>query len=67
MPHFLHGGCLLDGDHLTLHLGQLSGCLLVTAHEERSRPEDDDCSGGHKRVFRSLAIPVLQTVLQRAA
>jgi hypothetical protein len=38
----LYDGSLLDGDHLSLHLRQLGGCLVVADNEEDRRPKDDD-------------------------
>ena len=49
-------GCLLDRDHLSLHLGQFGRGLLVTADEERRRPEDDDRCRRGDAVLRPLTI-----------
>jgi hypothetical protein len=47
---------LLDGDHLALHLRKLGRRPLVTADEERCRPEYDDRRGRRPAVFGALAV-----------
>src|SRR5215469_12371669 len=55
-PALLSDRGLLDRVHLALEPGKLGGGLLVAAHKERRRPEDDDrCRSGH-RILRGLAI-----------
>jgi hypothetical protein len=47
---------LLDSDHLPLHLGQLSGRLLVTADEECRRPEDYDGRRSRQSIICALLV-----------
>jgi hypothetical protein len=39
-----------------LNRASFGGVLLVSLHEERRRPEDDDGRGGRNGVFRRLAV-----------
>jgi len=53
---FLLNRCLLDRDHLTLHLSEFRRSLLVPADKERRRPENDDRRGSRQTIVRAFLI-----------
>jgi len=48
--------CPLDGFYLAFETCQLGRGLVVTAHQERSRPEHNDSDTSYERIARSLLV-----------